>query len=350
MNIKEYIQKSIKTKENILNNEDIIQVIENSANEIVKAYKNGNKVLTAGNGGSAADAQHLAGELVVKFFKDRPQSHVSHQILAEDFGQFFTREERRKNQPCEQTLRAVAAPRIGFAARVATAKHLVIGLKLGEEIRNLHLTQRTQETEILNVSIDVLSHIFAEIALKLNGFAVLMVDVRAWHRRFVGTRLIRKGDVTATAAKAQQYRHESQHCRERRVAIQIAFLVELQHDGVECAVDHHESIVGIASRCDAAQSRTSRVDNQRRTGQRIAQQFQGDDRILAAANGDDDLFLQRQIHFGKRPAIGRFNRHEISFGASDAIEIEKLAQSVVIQFLPKRLFSPFQVLFLGFED
>lgn len=37
-----------------------------------KGYENGKKVLTAGNGGSAGDAQHIAGELVSKFFFDRP--------------------------------------------------------------------------------------------------------------------------------------------------------------------------------------------------------------------------------------------------------------------------------------
>ena len=39
---------------------------------IVATYKNGNKVLIAGNGGSAADAQHMAAEFVSRFFYDRP--------------------------------------------------------------------------------------------------------------------------------------------------------------------------------------------------------------------------------------------------------------------------------------
>ena len=46
---------------------EIIKQIDNIANVIVNAYKNGNKVMTAGNGGSAGDAQHIAGELVSKF-------------------------------------------------------------------------------------------------------------------------------------------------------------------------------------------------------------------------------------------------------------------------------------------
>ncbi len=72
MKITEYIQNSIKTKSKILNSETIIKKIETIANTIIDAYKIGNKVLIAGNGGSAADAQHIAGELVSKFKFDRP--------------------------------------------------------------------------------------------------------------------------------------------------------------------------------------------------------------------------------------------------------------------------------------
>lgn len=72
MDIKKYIQDSIDTKIKILNDESILSTINKIADEIVAAYKIGNKVLTAGNGGSAGDAQHIAGELVSKFFFDRP--------------------------------------------------------------------------------------------------------------------------------------------------------------------------------------------------------------------------------------------------------------------------------------
>ena len=72
MNIKEYIQNSINTKNEILNNNEILDTITKIADTIVKAYKADKKVLTAGNGGSAGDAQHIAGELVSKFFFDRP--------------------------------------------------------------------------------------------------------------------------------------------------------------------------------------------------------------------------------------------------------------------------------------
>ncbi|EAH8746148.1 SIS domain-containing protein [Campylobacter jejuni] len=70
--IKEHFQESILVKEQILKDENLINLIKNASLEVIKAYKNGNKTLLAGNGGSAADAQHIAGEFVSKFYFDRP--------------------------------------------------------------------------------------------------------------------------------------------------------------------------------------------------------------------------------------------------------------------------------------
>lgn len=70
--ITKYIQDSINTKQKILKDHNLLNKIEKISNIIVSCYKNGNKVMIAGNGGSAADAQHFAGELVSKFFFDRP--------------------------------------------------------------------------------------------------------------------------------------------------------------------------------------------------------------------------------------------------------------------------------------
>ena len=72
MDIKEYISKSIETKNKILKNEAIISTVKKIADVIVEAYKNDRKVLTAGNGGSAGDAQHIVGELISKVFMERP--------------------------------------------------------------------------------------------------------------------------------------------------------------------------------------------------------------------------------------------------------------------------------------
>ncbi|MBZ7950242.1 D-sedoheptulose-7-phosphate isomerase [Campylobacter molothri] len=70
--IKGHFKDSILTKEQILKDENLIKLIKNVSLEVIKAYKNGNKTLIAGNGGSAADAQHIAGEFVSRFYFDRP--------------------------------------------------------------------------------------------------------------------------------------------------------------------------------------------------------------------------------------------------------------------------------------
>lgn len=70
--IKSQISESAATKTAILNDSSITDAINRAAQACIKAYRNGGKTLFAGNGGSAADAQHLAGEFVSKFYFDRP--------------------------------------------------------------------------------------------------------------------------------------------------------------------------------------------------------------------------------------------------------------------------------------
>lgn len=65
-------RNSIAIKESILEDIKILTQIKNSASIISNAYKNGFKTMIAGNGGSAADAQHMAGEFVSRFNFDRP--------------------------------------------------------------------------------------------------------------------------------------------------------------------------------------------------------------------------------------------------------------------------------------
>ncbi|QTA38490.1 D-sedoheptulose 7-phosphate isomerase [Thermosipho ferrireducens] len=66
------LKESIEVKSKILSDKELIKKIENSAELIVRALKNGKKVIFCGNGGSAADAQHLAAELMGKFYFNRP--------------------------------------------------------------------------------------------------------------------------------------------------------------------------------------------------------------------------------------------------------------------------------------
>ena len=65
------IKASIDTKQQVLENELLLQTINSCVHKIVTAFRNGNKVLFCGNGGSAADAQHLAAEFSGRFYTDR---------------------------------------------------------------------------------------------------------------------------------------------------------------------------------------------------------------------------------------------------------------------------------------
>jgi D-sedoheptulose 7-phosphate isomerase len=71
MNIKQLIQNSINTKTLLLEDNNIIDTIDKCVDTITNAFQKGNKVLFCGNGGSAADAQHLAAEFSGRFYIDR---------------------------------------------------------------------------------------------------------------------------------------------------------------------------------------------------------------------------------------------------------------------------------------
>ena len=70
--IKEQIKQSYKTKQAIYENEDLLDAIEKVALKCVDLYRTDKKTILAGNGGSAADAQHIAAELVGRYGFDRP--------------------------------------------------------------------------------------------------------------------------------------------------------------------------------------------------------------------------------------------------------------------------------------
>lgn len=70
--IKSKIEESVKLKTSLLSNTEVLNSVNAVVNDIVTCYKNGGKVLWCGNGGSAADAQHMAAELSGRFYYDRP--------------------------------------------------------------------------------------------------------------------------------------------------------------------------------------------------------------------------------------------------------------------------------------
>ena len=69
--IKSIIQSSIDLKNKVLNDPDLVKSVNEIVNQIIKCYETGGKVLFCGNGGSAADAQHMAAELSGRFYFDR---------------------------------------------------------------------------------------------------------------------------------------------------------------------------------------------------------------------------------------------------------------------------------------
>lgn len=69
--IKNIFSESINIKEQILRDNHLLNTIEKAVELISTAFEKGNKVLFCGNGGSAADAQHLAAEFSGRFYKDR---------------------------------------------------------------------------------------------------------------------------------------------------------------------------------------------------------------------------------------------------------------------------------------
>ena len=69
--IKDNIKSSADLKQKLLESADILTAVERAAKALITAFRDNKKLLLAGNGGSAADAQHLAAEFVNRFGFDR---------------------------------------------------------------------------------------------------------------------------------------------------------------------------------------------------------------------------------------------------------------------------------------
>jgi D-sedoheptulose 7-phosphate isomerase len=70
--IRQQLRRSVEVLDAMLADGDLLSTVEQAAGLCVEAVTTGRKVLLAGNGGSAADAQHIAAELVSRFAYDRP--------------------------------------------------------------------------------------------------------------------------------------------------------------------------------------------------------------------------------------------------------------------------------------
>ena len=76
MLIKDIIKQSALVKQMMAEDDLLLSEIQDIANKMVEVFRAGGKILFCGNGGSAADAQHLAAELSVKFYLDRAPIHA----------------------------------------------------------------------------------------------------------------------------------------------------------------------------------------------------------------------------------------------------------------------------------
>ena len=74
--IRRNISDSISVKQKLLQNDTILTEITKVVDLIVETFNNGNKLLFCGNGGSAADAQHLAAEFSGRYYLNRPPLHA----------------------------------------------------------------------------------------------------------------------------------------------------------------------------------------------------------------------------------------------------------------------------------
>lgn len=70
--IRKSLEEAAQVKAALVASEEVHRFVEEVARLLVRTFRSGGKVFFCGNGGSAADAQHLAAELTGRYYKDRP--------------------------------------------------------------------------------------------------------------------------------------------------------------------------------------------------------------------------------------------------------------------------------------
>lgn len=179
------IKSNIETKKKILKDKGVLAKIEKIADAMVRAFNNDKKVLLCGNGGSAADAQHIAAELSGKFYLDREPLfaealHTNTSFLtavANDYSydEVFARAVKAKGRKGDVLIGiSTSGNSLNIIKALKTANNLkmvTVGLtgKNGGKMKNVckHLikvpsddTPRIQESHIL------IGHIICEIVEK----------------------------------------------------------------------------------------------------------------------------------------------------------------------------------------
>jgi D-sedoheptulose 7-phosphate isomerase len=180
--IKKIIQESIAVKTSLLHDEFLVQTIENISQAVVNAFKADHKVWFCGNGGSAADAQHLAAELSGRFYYDRDPLfaealHVNTSYITavgNDYGyeEVYARLVRAKGRKgdilfCIST--SGNSPNILKAIEVAKSRELIVvgmtgktGGKMGE-LCDFLLNVPSKDTPRIQESHILLGHIICQL-------------------------------------------------------------------------------------------------------------------------------------------------------------------------------------------
>jgi D-sedoheptulose 7-phosphate isomerase len=180
--IKQIIKESITTKQSLLEDGALLKNVEEIVALLVKTLKNGGKALFCGNGGSAADAQHIASELSGRFYLDREPLfgealHVNTSQLtavANDYGyeEVFSREVKAKGRQgdvlfCIST--SGNSPNIVKAAKQAAALGMITVAmtgKSGGELKNhckYLLNVPSEDTPRIQESHILIGHIICEL-------------------------------------------------------------------------------------------------------------------------------------------------------------------------------------------
>lgn len=180
--IKQRINDSIQIKTELLNNDVLLNMLDTLAIEIIDSIKNGHKIVLCGNGGSASDALHFAGEIVGRFQKERaawPAVVLNADIasltaIANDYGyeNVFARQAEGHVQPGDIFIGISTSgnsENVLRAAVIAKNKNAITAALLGKDggkigkmvdfplIVPCNVTARIQESHIMMI------HIICEI-------------------------------------------------------------------------------------------------------------------------------------------------------------------------------------------
>lgn len=180
--IKSVLRESISVKEKIAEDAALVELIEKVANAFVAAFNGGHKVLFCGNGGSAADAQHLSSELSGRFYLDRPALyaealHVNTSALTAigndyDFTEIYARQVEAQGQAGDILVALSTSgnsPNIVKAVQAASKKNMtIVGMTgaSGGQLKSLCdylLAMPSQTTPRIQEAHITVGHIICEI-------------------------------------------------------------------------------------------------------------------------------------------------------------------------------------------